>query len=567
MKLQFTVPILLVFLTFFTSLNGQNSNKTSDYQIIPKPAYQEILNGAFKVDKKTKITCDETLQQEAKYLSELLGAALGKTLKLEAKVNSGDIILKLDENIENNEGYELTVDNNQIVISGKTSTGVFYGIQTLKQLMPSDIVKATKIGSNFTIPAVVIKDEPRFVYRGMHLDVGRHFFPVSFIKQYIDLIAMHKMNTFHWHLTEDQGWRIEIKKYPKLTEIGAYRNGTIIGHHPGTTNDQKEYGGFYTQEEIKEVVTYAASKHVTVVPEIELPGHSAAAIAAYPELSCFPEEPTDLGKSPMSEKSKELQANGTAKVVYETWGVTGDVYCAGKENTFKFLEDVLTEVLPLFPSKYIHIGGDECPKDNWKRCPNCQNKIKDLGLHDEHELQSYFIQRIEKFVNAKGKQIIGWDEILEGGLAPNATVMSWRGTKGGIEAAKQHHDVIMTPGSHCYFDHYQSKDKANEPLAIGGFTTVEKVYSYNPEPEELTAEEKQYILGAQGNVWTEYMETTDYVEYMILPRMTALSEVVWSAQEQRDWEDFKLRLPNLIERYKAMNLNYAKHSLADENPE
>ncbi|MCR8668994.1 beta-N-acetylhexosaminidase [Aestuariibaculum sp. M13] len=565
MKLQFSALMLFVFLILFnTSLFGQTANKASDYKIIPKPAFQEILKGTFKVDKKTKIVCNEELNQEASYLSEILGAAIGKTLKIETKAEKGAIVLKLDDAIENAEGYELVVNTNEIVISGKTSTGVFYGIQTLKQLMPSEIEKAAKIASAFTIPAVIVKDQPRFVYRGMHLDVGRHFFPVSFIKQYIDLIAMHKMNTFHWHLTEDQGWRIEIKKYPKLTEVGAYRNGTIVGHHPGTSNDQKVYGGFYTQEEIKEVVAYAESKHVTVVPEIELPGHSAAAIAAYPELSCFPEEPTDLGKSPMSEKSKELQASGTAKVVYETWGVTGDVYCAGKEHTFKFLEDVLSEVLPLFPSKYIHIGGDECPKGNWKRCPNCQSKIKALGLHDEHELQSYFIQRIEKFVNAKGKQIIGWDEILEGGLAPNATVMSWRGTKGGIEAAKQHHDVIMTPGSHCYFDHYQSKDKDSEPLAIGGFTTVEKVYSYNPEPEELTAEEKKYILGAQGNVWTEYMETTDYVEYMILPRMTALSEVVWSAQDQRDWSDFKLRLPNLIERYRAMNLNYAKHSLAEE---
>ncbi|MCH4553075.1 beta-N-acetylhexosaminidase [Aestuariibaculum lutulentum] len=565
MKLQSSALMLFVILILFnTSLFGQTANKASDYQIIPKPAFQEILEGTFKVDKKTKIVYNEELNKEASYLSEILGAAIGKTLKIETKAEKGAIVLKLDDAIENAEGYELVVNTNEIVISGKTSTGVFYGIQTLKQLMPSEIEIAAKIASAFTIPAVIVKDQPRFVYRGMHLDVGRHFFPVSFIKQYIDLIAMHKMNTFHWHLTEDQGWRIEIKKYPKLTEVGAFRNGTIVGHHPGTSNDQKVYGGFYTQEEIKEVVAYAASKHVTVVPEIELPGHSAAAIAAYPELSCFPEEPTDLGKSPMSEKSKELQANGTAKVVYETWGVTGDVYCAGQEHTFKFLEDVLSEVLPLFPSKYIHIGGDECPKGNWKRCSNCQSKIKALGLHDEHELQSYFIQRIEKFVNAKGKQIIGWDEILEGGLAPNATVMSWRGTKGGIEAAKQHHDVIMTPGSHCYFDHYQSKDKDSEPLAIGGFTTVEKVYFYNPEPEELTAEEKKYILGAQGNVWTEYMETTDYVEYMILPRMTALSEVVWSAQDQRDWSDFELRLPNLIERYKAMNLNYAKHSLAEE---
>ena len=393
----------------------------------------------------------------------------------------------------------------------------------------------------------------------MHLDVARHFFDVDFVKKYIDMIAMHKMNTFHWHLTEDQGWRIEIKKYPELTKVGAYRNGTITGHYPGETNDNERYGGFYTQDDIKEVLAYAQKRHVEVIPEIELPGHSQAAIASYPYLSCFPEEPTEVPNGLMSEASKEQQKNGQPKVVQESWGVYNDVYCAGKEETFAFLEGVLDEVTALFPSKYIHIGGDECPKKNWERCPNCQKRIKEEGLEDEHELQSYFVTRMEKYLNSKGKQIIGWDEILEGGLAPNATVMSWRGVKGGIEAAKQDHNVIMTPNSHCYFDHYQSKDTDNEPLSIGGFLPVEKVYSYEPVPEELSADQRHYILGAQGNIWSEYIPTDEHMEYMALPRATALSEVVWSQKEDKDFEDFKSRLNHLRKMYDAKGYNYAKH--------
>ena len=427
--------------------------------------------------------------------------------------------------------------------------------------MPAEIEKKNNKLSELTIPAVVIEDAPRYSYRGMHLDVGRHFFSKDFIKKYIDLMAMHKMNTFHWHLTEDQGWRIEIKKYPKLTTVGSTRFGSLIGlhHNSGNSNDETEYGGFYTQEDIKEIVKYATDRYIRVIPEIELPGHSSAAIAAYPNLSCFPNEPTIVNKDVMSKKGKEVQALVQAKIVQETWGVFNDVYCAGKEETFAFLQDVLDEVITLFPSEYIHIGGDECPKKNWERCPNCQARIKNENLHDEHELQSYFIQRMEKYLNSKGKKIIGWDEILEGGLAPNATVMSWRGTKGGIEAAKQHHDVIMTPGHSCYFDHYQTKDKESEPLAIGGKTTVEDVYAYDPTPKELSPEDQKFILGAQGNVWTEYIGTTDYVEYMVLPRMTALSEVIWSSKESKQWEDFKKRLIKFRDRYDAMELNYAKH--------
>ncbi|MCQ0111846.1 beta-N-acetylhexosaminidase [Zhouia amylolytica] len=563
---KLAVLLIALALTSCGNKYKDTKNTASDYQIIPKPVSVTQKDGRFLVDK-TIIMGDEALRNEAEYLSQLLTIASGKKVSYApGGTRLGSVIhLGIDESIEGEEGYTLKVTNKEIIISGKTSKGVFYGIQTLRQLLPANSEKQSV--AELTIPAVEIHDNPNYQYRGMHLDVARHFFPADFIKKYIDLLAMHKMNTFHWHLTEDQGWRIEIKKYPKLTEIGAYRNGTIVGHYPGTENDNKKYGGFYTQDEIKEIVQYAADRHITVIPEIELPGHSSAAIAAYPELSCFPEEPTEVPNDMMSEKSKELQENGINKVVQESWGVYNDVYCAGKEETFEFLQNVLDEVIPLFPSKYIHIGGDECPKANWERCPNCQKRINDEGLADEHELQSYFIQRIEKYLNAKGKRIIGWDEILEGGLAPNATVMSWRGEKGGIESAKQQHDVIMTPNHSCYFDHYQDKDKENEPLAIGGLTTVEDVYNYNPHPEELSAEESKYILGAQANVWTEYIGTTDYVEYMILPRMTALSEVVWVANDTKNWDDFKSRLSAFKDRYDALGLNYAKHVFEDKPTE
>ena len=383
----------------------------------------------------------------------------------------------------------------------------------------------------------------------MHLDVGRHFFPPEFIKKYIDYLAYHKFNTFHWHLTEDQGWRIEIKKYPKLTSVGGYRNGTIIGRNPGKSNDSLRYGGFYTQEEIKDIVKYAADRYITIIPEIEMPGHSSAAIAAYPQLSCFPDEPTKILPTTPWAGSRE------GKQVQQTWGVFEDVFCPS-EYTFNFLEDVLDEVMQLFPSKYIHIGGDECPKASWKRSEFCQQLIKEKGLKDEHGLQSYFIQRIEKYLNSKGRQIIGWDEILEGGLAPNATVMSWRGEEGGIAAAKDHHNVVMTPGTYCYFDHSQSRNE--DSVTIGSYLPLEKVYNYEPVPKELNTEEAKYILGAQGNVWTEYMSNPKKVEYMIFPRMSALSEVLWSQKEKRDWKDFERRLPALMKRYEQWGAQYSK---------
>jgi hexosaminidase len=385
----------------------------------------------------------------------------------------------------------------------------------------------------------------------MHLDVARHFFDVSFVKKYIDYLALHKMNYFHWHLTDDQGWRIEIKKYPELMSTAAYRNGTIIGRYPGTVNDNIRYGGFYTQDEVKEVVAYAALRHITVIPEIEMPGHASAAIAAFPWLSCFPEKETKIPSHP-SEASKKM----TGKKVQETWGVFEDIFCAGKDSTFFFLQDVMDEVLALFPSHYIHVGGDEAPKTHWKKCPACQARIKKEGLIDEHELQSYFIQRMEKYLNSKGRTIIGWDEILEGGLAPNAIVMSWRGIKGGIEAARQKHFVIMTPEKPLYFDHTQTKNE--DSVVIGGYNPFEAVYAFEPVPKELSADDAKYILGAQANLWTEYIKNPAKVEYMIFPRMSALSEVLWSQKETKNWKDFESRLQTQFKRYDLWKANYSK---------
>lgn len=424
--------------------------------------------------------------------------------------------------------YRMQVKKNGIYVSGDNENGVFYGVQTLLQLLP------VNKSSTLSIPYVNIEDYPRFAYRGLHLDVGRHFFPINFIKKYIDYIAFHKMNYFHWHLTEDQGWRIEIKKYPELAKTAAYRNGTIIGHFPGKGNDSIRYGGIYTQEEVKEIVAYAAKRYITVIPEIEMPGHSLAALTAYPNLGC----------------------TGGPYKVQETWGVFDDVYCAGNDSVFQFLQDVMDEVIPLFPSQYVHIGGDESPKKRWQVCPKCQKRIKDNNLKDEHELQSYFIQRMEKYINGKGKTIIGWDEILEGGLAPNAVVMSWRGEKGGVEAAKQNHDVIMTPTTYVYFDYAQTKKE--DSLTIGGFVPIQKVYGYEPVPKDLSAEQAKHILGAQANLWTEYVTNPKKVEYMLFPRLSALSEVLWSPAGQRNWNNFEKRLQQQYKRYSLWKADYSK---------
>ena len=521
--------LLFLIISLFFSCK-QETIQLKEIGIIPKPLFQEINKGVFVLDENIRFISDTELNEVSDYLK--LYIEENYQVSFTPQKESKKIVFTSNDTISNEEGYELKIEENSILIASKNSKGAFYAVQSLLQLMP---IKSN--GLAIAIPCLELQDEPQFKYRGMHLDVGRHFFSVDFIKKYIDLIARLKMNTFHWHLTEDQGWRIEIKKYPKLQEIAAFRNETLVGHYNDQPHqfDEKKYGGFYSQEQIKEVVAYANIRQVTIIPEIEMPGHSQAAIAAYPALGC----------------------TGEQVEVATKWGVFDEVYCP-KESTFKFLEDVIDEVVALFPGKYIHIGGDEAPKTNWKKCAHCQKLIKKEGLKDEHGLQSYFIARMEKYINTKGKQIIGWDEILEGGLAPNATVMSWRGTSGAIQAAKEGHDVILTPGSHCYFDHYQS-DNENEPLAIGGFLPLEKVFHFNPIPEELSDQEASYVLGAQGNVWTEYMQTEKQVEYMVFPRVVALSEVVWSSPENKNYTDFINRLEQYQKRLDLLDVNYANH--------
>lgn len=516
---------------------------SAQLNIIPKPLEVKESKGSAIVDASTVVVVtDPALQSTADFLNGYLSRFYNLTLNNGSSKAGSAIVLSVKKDASKPEGaYTLTVAKNKINIQGANPNGVFYGVQTLVQLLP------VEPASRITIPNVVIKDQPRFKYRGVHLDVSRHFSPVDFIKKYIDYLALHKMNYFHWHLTDDQGWRIEIKKYPKLTQVGAWRNGTSVGHYPGTGNDRLQYGGFYTQEEVKDVVKYAADRFITVVPELEMPGHASAAIAAYPELSCFPNESTKVPKG------VTWSGDTTGKKVQQTWGVFPDVF-APTEKTFAFLQDVIDELLPLFPSKYIHIGGDECPKESWKRSAFCQQLMKEKGLKDEHELQSYFIQRIEKYINSKGRTIIGWDEILEGGLAPNAIVMSWRGEEGGIAAAKDNHYVIMTPNSHMYFDHSQMRGE--DSVTIGGYLNIKKVYSYEPVPASLPASQAKYILGGQANLWTEYMKNPKKVEYMLFPRIGALSEVLWTSKEQRDWADFEPRIRKQIQRYELWGVQH-----------
>lgn len=516
--------------------------------IIPAPVSLINLKGNFVFSEKTRIIVSDLNTETsvaADFLELLVKNPTGLVIKVEqgSKPVNGSVFMTLDTAVKNEEGYILTVTSKKIIIKAKSAVGLFYAVQTLRQLMPPEVENSKVVGGlELSIPACEIKDEPRFVYRGMHLDVGRHLFPVASIKRYIDMIALHKMNTFHWHLTEDQGWRIEIKKYPKLTEVGAWRKETLVGHggKKPFIFDGKRYGGFYTQDEVREIVEYARTRFVTIIPEIEMPGHALAALASYPELSC----------------------TGGPFEVYPRWGVVDDVFCAGKEGTFQFLEDVISEVIDLFPGKYIHVGGDECPKARWEKCPLCQKRMKENGLKNEMELQSYFIQRMEKFIMSKGRRIIGWDEILEGGLAPEATVMSWRGTAGGIEAAKQKHDVIMTPSKFVYLDYFQCEPEG-EPLGIGGYLPLERVYSFNPMPQELTSEEQKHILGVQGNVWTEYMPTPEHMEYMAYPRMFAIAEIGWTPERLRDFEDFVSRIEIMKKRYDAIGINYFKGEYRD----
>ncbi len=546
--IQKMVAIFSVIFLLLAACTGRKgvTMKTSRYPIVPKPQLLEARDSAFTINARTGLRYDaqnEQVRWVVDFIRDRFGVPTGYAFP-ETQADTNVIVLKLDAQMQGADGvYQLEVSPQKIVASAPTARGLFYAMETVRQLLPKYIEsRDTVSGIRWKVPALFVKDWPRFKYRGMHLDVGRHFFPVKFIKKYIDLIALHKMNYFHWHLTEDQGWRIEIKHYPKLTQISAWRKQTLVGHGHDKPYifDGEPYGGYYTQDQVREIVDYARKRFVTIVPEIEMPGHSLAALAAYPELGC----------------------TGGPYHVAERWGIFKDVYCAGNDKTFEFLENVLSEIVDLFPGKYIHIGGDEVLKDRWKTCPKCQARIKKEGLKSVEELQSYFIQRIEKFLLTKNRYIIGWDEILEGGLAPQATVMSWRGEAGGIEAAKQHHDVIMTPGPYCYFDHYQA-DPRTQPLAIGGFLPMKKVYSYDPVPKELAPDEKKYILGVQGNVWSEYLLNEKYVEYMAFPRACALSEVAWTDPKNKDWKDFLNRLQGVYRHLEALNVNYFRGNIGD----
>ena len=520
----------------------QKQTAVADYQVIPVPLEVSAAQQSAPFLLKDGVAViypagNEKMQKNAEYLAAYVKEQTGINLVPKAgTAEKGAVVLLLGLTKENTEAYQLKVNSDNVMITGASEAGVFYGIQTLRKSV------GVAQDQNVELPAVEVNDEPRFGYRGMMLDVGRHFFSMDEIKTYIDMLALHNINRFHWHLSEDQGWRIEIKKYPKLTEIGSKRAETVIGHNSGKY-DGKPYGGFYTQEQAREIVKYAADRYITVIPEIDLPGHMQAALAAYPELGC----------------------TGGPYEVWKQWGVSDNVLCAGNDQTIQFIKDVLAEIIDIFPSEYIHVGGDECPKTQWAKCPKCQARIKALGIkadgkHSKEErLQSYVIGEAEKFLNEHGRQIIGWDEILEGGLAPNATVMSWRGEAGGIEAARQHHNVIMTPNTYLYFDYYQTKHTEDEPIAIGGFLPVDIVYSYEPMPEELTAEEQKFISGVQANLWTEYIPTFSQAQYMVLPRMAALSEIQWCSAANKNYDRFLASISRLIDIYQLKGWNYATH--------
>ena len=535
------IPHILTTVLILLAACSRAEQAPQVISVIPEPAFLQQTEGVFRIDEKTPIFVDFSepeLLRTVDFLNERLQNAAGFSLDviqddpLAHGTEKGIFILNAGSK---KEAYNLEITPDRLLVEYVDGAGLFYAIQTIFQLLPDAIfADSRQKGVKWEVPCCSVEDAPAFPYRGMHLDCCLHFFNVDFLKKYIDIMAMHKVNRFHWHLTEDQGWRLEIKKYPLLTEKGQWRKETVIGSLASGFYDGTPYGGYYSQDEVRELVQYAAERYVTIIPEIELPGHALAAIACYPELSCGLEEH------------------------YETatkWGIFKQVYCP-KEETFKFLEDVFDEVIELFPSELIHIGGDECPKASWKQCPHCQALIKKLGLKDEFELQSWFIQRMEKYINSKGRQIIGWDEILQGGLAPNAKVMSWLGEEGGIKAAQQHHEVVMSPYPKYYLDYWQA-DPDSEPLAMGGPTTLRTMYEYNPVPEVLTPEERRYIIGVEGCVWTEYMPTPARVEYMAWPRMCAVAESGWSSSP-KDWDSFVQRLECHLKRLDRLDVGYCK---------
>lgn len=531
--------VWLVYLCFFSSLLF--AQDAARYPLIPLPAKLIANDGNFVVSAKTKLILDDVpaLKKPIAFLNGLINNACGFSLKIKsADIVQNGICFLADQSIGSDEGYKLEVTSRHIIISYKTAQGAFWAIETLGQLMPPAIENKQSLSKGFVIPCGIIEDAPRFAYRGLLLDVSRHFFSIPFLKKYIDLLAFYKLNVFHLHLNDDQGWRVEIKKYPKLNAVGSWRKETLVGHRTDRPEkfDGKPHGGYYTQQELKDLVKYAGEHFVTIIPEIDIPGHSQAILAAYPDLGCKID---------------------TTYTVSTRWGVHKEILCP-TENTFRFLEDVLTEVMDIFPGKYIHIGGDEVPKDRWKESAYCQQLIKKLNLKDEHGLQSYFIQRIEKFINAKGRAIIGWDEILEGGLAPNATVMSWHGDNGGIAAARQNHEVIMTPLAYTYINLYQTKNKIGEPLSNGGFLPLEKVYAYDPVPASLTADQVKYILGTEACLWTEYISNEHDAEFMTFPRACALAEVGWTPLKQKNYQGFTERLDENLKHLENVPVSFAK---------
>ncbi len=540
----------IFFLSCTVIFNNKKENVAikNNSTIIPEPLEYHQKDGCFKFDSNITFKYDKN-NEDIKRVVEKFISQFEKVSGFHFSDSRDNKIINIslvDGNIYGDEGYSIDIDSNKIDISANKWPGIFYAFITLEQMLPAEFFsKEVQKDIDWNVPQVRIFDKPRFKWRGFMLDVSRHFFSVSTIKNFLDYLSLHKINKFHWHLIDDQGWRIEIKKYPKLTEVGAWRVDREDKHwrnrEPQKPGEKATYGGYYTQEEIREVIKYAGERNIEVIPEIEMPGHCTSAIASYPWLTC---------------RSDRVYTVPPGSI----WPIK-DVYCPGKETTFEFLEDVLKEVIELFPSKYIHIGGDEVDKTEWEKCPYCQKRMKEEGLKDVSELQSYFIKRIEKFLNKNGRILIGWDEILEGGLAPNAVVMSWRGVKGGIIAAKEKHYVVMSPTSHCYFDYYQG-DPDKEPLAIGGYTTLKKVYSYEPIPKELNEEEAKYVMGAQANLWTEYVPNQKHAEYMTFPRIAALSEVLWSNKESKNWEDFKRRILRMMKIYDLLDINYAKSIFA-----
>ena len=543
---------MLLLVAGLITMGTSAQANTADYRVVPLPERIDgIKNANFRLTEQCLInypTANRDMERNAEmlsgYIKELTGMHLSTRPTLNTKDYAGNITLLINPKVENDEGYCITVTAKGIEIAGRTPAGVFYGIQTLRKSLPvgtTDLV---------LMPSAQIASNPRFVYRGMHLDCSRHFFPASTVKHYIDLLALHGMNKLHWHLTDDQGWRVEIKKYPRLAEVGGWRNGTTLGHN-SPVNDGIRYGGFYTQEEICDIVRYAAERYITIIPEIDMPGHMLGALAAYPELGC----------------------TGGPYEVWGMWGVTDDILCMGKDHTLQFVKDVLDEVMQLFPGEYIHIGGDESPRVRWEACPLCQQRIRDLGITPKGKqsaealLQGWFTNEVQNYLSQHGRRIIGWDELLGCDVDASATIMSWRGAEPGAEGAKLGHDVVMTPVGPLYFDYYQTSSTWNEPTAFGGCNTLKKVYDFEPIAADLPADKRHHILGAQANVWTEYITCEPQVDYQVLPRMAALAELQWLPAELKDYQDFKARLPHLVEIYKHYNWTYRAKSLIQDDEE